>query len=75
MLEQVFNTDETGLFWKRIPYLPSQAGKIGVQRSVVKDRVTLLRCGNAAGKLRRKANAAFLTAETPYLLVAPHSTL
>ncbi|XP_068223545.1 tigger transposable element-derived protein 1-like [Palaemon carinicauda] len=50
LLEQVFNMDETGLFWKR---MPSQAFlyKDEVKKPVLKahkDRVTLLTCGNAA---------------------------
>ncbi|KFD73075.1 hypothetical protein M514_14979 [Trichuris suis] len=49
--EQVFNMDETGLFWKKMPsrtYLMKDvATPPGVK--VQKDRVTLIMCGNAAG--------------------------
>uniref|UniRef100_A0A8C6UUK7 DDE-1 domain-containing protein n=1 Tax=Neogobius melanostomus TaxID=47308 RepID=A0A8C6UUK7_9GOBI len=44
--EQVFNMDETGLFWKRIPGFKAQ-----------KDRVTLVMCGNAAECFARLLDA------------------
>uniref|UniRef100_A0AAY5EK17 DDE-1 domain-containing protein n=1 Tax=Electrophorus electricus TaxID=8005 RepID=A0AAY5EK17_ELEEL len=40
--EQVFNMDETGLFWKKI-----QSSGVKAQ----KDRVTLIMCGNATGHM------------------------
>ncbi|KAM9385675.1 tigger transposable element-derived protein 1-like [Pholidichthys leucotaenia] len=49
--EQVFNMDETGLFWKRMPSR-TFLYKDEVKRpefKAHKDRVTLLMCGNAAG--------------------------
>ncbi|XP_068222864.1 tigger transposable element-derived protein 1-like [Palaemon carinicauda] len=49
--EQVFNMDETGLFWKRVlswTFLyKDEVKKPGL--TAHKDRVTLLMCGNAAG--------------------------
>uniref|UniRef100_A0A4W4G2R5 DDE-1 domain-containing protein n=1 Tax=Electrophorus electricus TaxID=8005 RepID=A0A4W4G2R5_ELEEL len=41
--EQVFNMDETGLFWKKM----SQSSGVKAQ----KDRVTLIMCGNATGHM------------------------
>ncbi|XP_064104371.1 tigger transposable element-derived protein 1-like [Macrobrachium nipponense] len=52
--EQVFNMDETGLFWKR---MPSRTFQFKERRpkplafKAFKDRVTLVMCGNAAGFL------------------------
>ncbi|XP_070614248.1 tigger transposable element-derived protein 1-like [Erythrolamprus reginae] len=49
--EQVFNMDETGLFWKRMPsrtfIMKEEAKAPGFKAQ--KDRVTLVMCGNAAG--------------------------
>ena len=49
--EQVFNMDETGLFWKRMPtrtfLFKDEQKRPGFKAH--KDRVTLLMCGNAAG--------------------------
>ncbi|KAM9364931.1 tigger transposable element-derived protein 1-like [Pholidichthys leucotaenia] len=49
--EQVFNMDETGLFWKRMPsrtfLYKDEVKRPGFKAH--KDRVTLLMCGNAAG--------------------------
>ncbi|XP_066984695.1 tigger transposable element-derived protein 1-like [Macrobrachium rosenbergii] len=51
--EQVFNMDETGLFWKRMPsrtiLFKEEAKASGFK--AYKDRVTLMMCGNAAGFL------------------------
>jgi len=49
--DQVFNADETGLFWKRMPsrtYIANSEKKAGGFK-VAKDRVTLLFCCNASG--------------------------
>ncbi|XP_066952342.1 tigger transposable element-derived protein 1-like [Macrobrachium rosenbergii] len=51
--EQVFNMDETGLFWKRMPsttYLMKDEAKT-TGFKVQKDRITLIMCGNAAGHM------------------------
>ena len=49
--QQVFNMDETGLFWKRMPsrtfLFKDEVKKPGFKAH--KDRVTLIMCGNAAG--------------------------
>ena len=49
--DQVFNGDETGLIWKRLPdrtYITvSQKSVPG--KKVMKDRFTLLLCANASG--------------------------
>ncbi|XP_070401469.1 tigger transposable element-derived protein 1-like [Nothobranchius furzeri] len=53
--EQVFNMDETGLFWKRMPsrtFLFKEEAKASGFKAF-KDRVTLVMCGNAAGFLLR----------------------
>uniref|UniRef100_A0A3B3TIL2 DDE-1 domain-containing protein n=1 Tax=Poecilia latipinna TaxID=48699 RepID=A0A3B3TIL2_9TELE len=49
--EQVFNMDETGLFWKRMPsctFIMSDEAKAPGFKSQ-KDCVTVIMCGNAAG--------------------------
>ena len=49
--EQIFNMDETGLFWKKIPsrtFLMKDEMKASGFKAQ-KDRVTLIMCGNAAG--------------------------
>lgn len=51
--EQVFNADETGLYWKKMPartYI-STAEKSAPGFKVAKDRFTMLLCGNAAGHM------------------------
>ncbi|XP_013360806.1 PREDICTED: tigger transposable element-derived protein 1-like isoform X2 [Chinchilla lanigera] len=49
--EQVFNMDETSLFWKWMPsctfIMKDEAKALGFKAA--KDRVTLIMCGNAAG--------------------------
>lgn len=54
--EQVFNMDETGLFWKKMPFrtfiMKEEARASGFKAQ--KDRVTLM-CGNAAGFLMKPA--------------------
>lgn len=54
--EQVFNMDETGLFWKRMPsrtfIMQDEAKASGFK--VQKDHVTLGMCGNAAGFMIKK---------------------
>lgn len=53
---QVFNADETGLFWKRMPSRTfiSKEEKTAPGFKVSKDRLTLLLCGNAAGDYKNK---------------------
>jgi hypothetical protein len=49
--EQVFNADETGLFWKKMPartFISTQE-KAAPGFKAAKDRVTLLLCANASG--------------------------
>ncbi|GFU78117.1 tigger transposable element-derived protein 1, partial [Trichonephila clavipes] len=47
---QVFNADETGLFWKKMPTQPHcKVGKTASGFKAAKDRVTLLLCSNASG--------------------------
>ncbi|CAF2050242.1 unnamed protein product [Rotaria magnacalcarata] len=51
--EQVFNADETGLFWKKMPnrtYIARSARQAPGFKAA-KDRVTILFCANAAGHL------------------------
>ncbi|KAM7167732.1 tigger transposable element-derived protein 1-like [Macrochelys suwanniensis] len=51
--EQVFNADETGLFWKKMPtrtYI-SKSERQAPGFKAAKNRVTVLLCGNAAGHL------------------------
>lgn len=54
--EQVFNVDETGLFWKRMPdrtYIAKEE-KSAPGHKVAKERLTLLLGGNAAGDCKLK---------------------
>ncbi|XP_006903103.1 PREDICTED: tigger transposable element-derived protein 1-like [Elephantulus edwardii] len=54
--KQVFNVDETGLFWKRLPErtLLALDGAAGLGPRVSKDHLTLLLGGNAAGDFKLK---------------------
>lgn len=49
--EQVFNADETALFWKRMPSKTfiSKSEKSAPGFKAAKDRITLLLCSNASG--------------------------
>ncbi|XP_014392726.1 PREDICTED: tigger transposable element-derived protein 1-like isoform X2 [Myotis brandtii] len=54
--QQVFNCDETGLFWKKMPkrtYITQEEKSLPGQKPV-KDRLTLLLCGNASGDFKLK---------------------
>lgn len=53
---QVFNVDETGLFWKRLPerMLLALEGAAGPRPKAPKDHLTLLLGANAAGDFRLK---------------------
>ncbi|GFU77949.1 tigger transposable element-derived protein 1 [Trichonephila clavipes] len=49
--DQVFNADETGLYWKKLPnrtYIAKDE-EIASGHKASKDRVTLLLCSNASG--------------------------
>jgi hypothetical protein len=50
-LDQVFNADETGLWWKLMPSKSLvEAGETQAKNfKQAKDRVTLLACSNASG--------------------------
>lgn len=54
--DQIFNADETGLFWKKMPkrtYI-SKTEKKAPGFKAAKDRLTLLFCGNKSGDLCTK---------------------
>ncbi|XP_042768073.1 tigger transposable element-derived protein 1-like [Panthera leo] len=54
--EQVFNCDETGLFWKEMPertHIMEEESAVPGHRPV-KDRLTLLFCANASGDFKVK---------------------
>ncbi|XP_025099953.1 tigger transposable element-derived protein 1-like [Pomacea canaliculata] len=54
--QQVFNADETGLFWKKLPnktYITKEEKALPGHKSM-KDRLTLLLCSNASGDLKLK---------------------
>ncbi|XP_053241211.1 tigger transposable element-derived protein 1-like [Podarcis raffonei] len=54
--QQVFNCDETGLFWKRMPkrtFITQEEAKLPGHKPM-KDRLTLLFCANASGDLKIK---------------------
>jgi hypothetical protein len=54
--EQVFNCDETGLFWKKMPKKTciTREEKALPGHKPMKDRLTLLLCGNASGDFKVK---------------------
>ncbi|XP_045104158.1 tigger transposable element-derived protein 1-like [Portunus trituberculatus] len=65
---QVFNVDETGLFWKHMPdrtYIAKEKSAPGHKAS--KDRITLLFWGNAAGDFKLKPFLVY-QAENPRAL-------
>lgn len=67
--EQVFNCDETGLFWKKMPSRTflNQEEKRASGFKAAKDRYTLLLCANAAGTFRCKPMLVYKF-ETPRAL-------
>lgn len=63
---QVFNCDETGLFWKKMPrrtYITQEEKKMPGHKPM-KDRLTLLLCANASGDLKIKPLLVYHS-ETP----------
>ncbi|GFU94909.1 tigger transposable element-derived protein 1 [Trichonephila clavipes] len=65
---QVFNADETGLFWKKMPtrtYI-AKSEKTASGFKAAKDRVTLLLCSNASGDrmLKTAASIAEIKSQT-----------
>ncbi|XP_066977870.1 tigger transposable element-derived protein 1-like [Macrobrachium rosenbergii] len=66
MPNQMFNCDETGLFWKRMPkrtYITKEEKKLPGHKPM-KDRLTLLLCANASGDLKIKPLLVYHS-ETP----------
>ncbi|XP_049710212.1 jerky protein homolog [Elephas maximus indicus] len=51
--EQLYNADETGLFWRCLPH-PTPEGAPGPGLKQSKDRLTVLMCANAAGSHKVK---------------------
>ena len=54
--QQVFNADETGLFWKRMPsrtFITKEEKKLPGHKAM-KDRLTLMISSNASGDLKIK---------------------
>jgi hypothetical protein len=54
--QQVFNCDETGLFWKKMPrrtYITEEEKALPGHKPM-KDRLALLLCGNASGDFKIK---------------------
>lgn len=54
--QQIFNCDETGLFWKKMPnrtYITAEEEAMPGHKPM-KDRLTLLLCSNASGDLKIK---------------------
>ncbi|KAF0885676.1 TIGD1 protein, partial [Crocuta crocuta] len=54
LLEQVFNCEETGLFWKRCQRGPTLQKKRVPHQKPMKDCLTLLFCANASGDFKVK---------------------
>ncbi|XP_065756244.1 tigger transposable element-derived protein 1-like [Phocoena phocoena] len=54
--KQVFNVDETGLYWKRMPHQSyiRKEKKVLSGYKAAKDRLNLLFCGNASGDIKLK---------------------
>ncbi|XP_064093865.1 tigger transposable element-derived protein 1-like [Macrobrachium nipponense] len=55
--QQIFNCDETGLFWKKMPrrtYITEEEKKMPGHKPM-KDRLTLALCAHASGDLQNKA--------------------
>lgn len=64
--QQVFNCDETGLFWKKMPkrtYITAEENALPGHKPM-KDRLTLLFCANASGDLKIKPLLVYHS-ETP----------
>nr|XP_053640973.1 tigger transposable element-derived protein 1-like [Cherax quadricarinatus] len=64
--EQVFNCDETGLFWKKMPsrtYITEEEKALPGHKPM-KDRLTLLMCSNASGDCKVKPLLVYHS-ETP----------
>ena len=64
--QQVFNCDETGLFWKKMPrrtFITVEETKMPGHKPM-KDRLTLLFCANASGDLKIKPLLVYHS-ETP----------
>lgn len=66
--QQVFNCDETGLFWKKMPkrtYITAEENALPcIGHKPMKDRLTLLFCANASGDLKIKPLLVYHS-ETP----------
>ncbi|XP_058810027.1 tigger transposable element-derived protein 1-like [Phymastichus coffea] len=69
VLDQIFNCDETGLFWKRMPNRTwiAKEEKRAPGFKVAKDRFTLLFCANASGGFKCKPMLVY-RAEIPRVL-------
>lgn len=64
--QQIFNCDETGLFWKKMPkrtYITEEEKALPGHKPM-KDRLTLLFCANASGDLKIKPLLVYHS-ETP----------
>ncbi|XP_028575874.2 uncharacterized protein LOC114592144 isoform X1 [Podarcis muralis] len=61
--QQVFNCDETGLFWKKMPkrtYITEEEKSLPGHKPM-KDRLTLLLCANASGDFKLKPLLVYLS--------------
>ncbi|XP_058797622.1 tigger transposable element-derived protein 1-like [Phymastichus coffea] len=69
VLDQIFNCDETGIFWKRMPNRTwiAKEEKRAPGFKVAKDRFTLLFCANASGGFKCKPMLVY-RAENPRVL-------
>ena len=56
ILQRVFNGDKIGLFWKKFPNRTflTEEEKVLPGHKPMKDRLTLLMCGNASGDFKVK---------------------
>lgn len=71
--QQIYNVDETGLFWKRMPSRTFTTGSKQVGYKAAKDRVTVLFGANAAGDHKLKPMVIY-HAENPRAMKGQNKT-
>jgi len=75
-LQQVFNCDKTGLFWKRMPRRTCiMKDTIMPGHKTMKDRLTLLFCANASGDCKVKPLLLYQSENSRALKTSGKTTL